>query len=100
MTSSWPAGRVRRFDVRRRDPVAKTWTESAGLSVDAIADSLRTQGIPFRGPFCWRAKLIFFVVGNYILLESELFELLGQGNLHQEGIQHLTQRIEAENSRH
>jgi hypothetical protein len=79
--------------------VTNTSTESATVFTDAVANSLRTQGIAFRGPFCTPAKRIVFVIENYILLESELVELLGQNRLDRDGIRQLAKRIEAANSR-
>ena len=73
----------------------KVGSEFAPVSVDAVKDSLRLQGIPFRGPFCTPAKRIAFVVERYIFLESELVDLLAQNKLNRDGIQELAKRIQA-----
>jgi hypothetical protein len=63
--------------------------------VEDVIDSLKTQGIAFRGP-CWaHTKPTFFVINQSILLESELIDLLEQNKLNRDGIQELTQRIKA-----
>ncbi len=79
--------------------MGKARCDSALVSVDTVVNSLRIQGIAFRGPFCTPGKRIFFVVESYILLESELVELLAQNRLDRDGIQELARRIEAANSR-
>jgi hypothetical protein len=56
--------------------VAKTSVDSAHLTVDAVANSLRIEGIAFRGPLCSQGKRIVFVVESHIFLESELAGLL------------------------
>jgi hypothetical protein len=75
--------------------MGKARSGSALVSVDAVIDSLTSQGIAFRGPFCTYLKRIFFVIDRYILLESELVDLLEQNKLNQDGIQELGKRIEA-----
>ena len=47
-------------------------------------NSLRSQGINFRGPFCTPAKHTVFVVESYVLLESELVDLLTENKLNRE----------------
>jgi hypothetical protein len=76
----------------------KTWSDSAPVSADAVINSLRIQGIAFRGPFCTPRKRIVFVVEKYLFLESELLDLLAQNKLDRGGIQELAKRIEAVNS--
>jgi len=78
--------------------MAKTSTGSAHVTADAVADWLRSQGIPFRGPFRSQAKRIVFVIEKHIFLESELLELLGQNKLDRDGIQQLARRLESMNS--
>jgi hypothetical protein len=75
--------------------MGKARTDSAPVSVEAIIDSLKIQGIAFRGPFCTHLKRVIFVVDRYILLESELLDLLEQNKLNREGIQQLGKRLEA-----
>jgi hypothetical protein len=76
--------------------MGKARNDSAPVSVDAVIDSLTIQGIAFRGPFCTQGKRVIFVVDDrYILLESELVDLLEQNNLNRVGIQELGKRIEA-----
>jgi hypothetical protein len=75
--------------------MGKARTDSAPVSVEAIIDSLKIQGIAFRGPFCTHLKRVIFVVDRYILLESELLHLLEQNKLNRDGIQELGKRIEA-----
>lgn len=67
----------------------------APLLVDAVIDSLKTQGIAFRGP-CWtHSKPAFFVIDQSILLESELVDLLEQHKLNREAIRELAKRVKA-----
>lgn len=67
----------------------------APVLVDDVIDSLKTQGIAFRGP-CWaQTKPTFFVINQSILLESELIDLLEQNKLNRDGIQELAERIKA-----
>ena len=75
--------------------MVKARSDSAPVSADAVIDSLTIQGIPFRGPFCTQGNRVIFVVDRYILLESELVDLLEQNKLNREGIQELGKRIEA-----
>ena len=70
-------------------------SDSAPVSVEAVIDSLRNQGIAFRGPFCTQRKHVIFVIDRYILLESELVDLLEQNKLNRDGILELGKRIEA-----
>ena len=74
-----------RFDMRWR-------TNQCPVSADAIINSLRIQGIAFRGPFCTPRKRIVFVVEKYLFLESELLDLLAQNKLDRGGIQELAKR--------
>ncbi len=74
--------------------MVKARSDSAPVSVDAVIDSLRIQGIVFRGPFCTQGKRVIFVVDRYILLESELLDLLEQNRLNRDGILELAKRIE------
>ena len=75
--------------------MGKARSDSAPVSVEAVIDSLRIQGIAFHGPFRTQGKRVIFVVGRYILLESELADLLEQNKLNRVGIQELGKRIEA-----
>ena len=73
----------------------KSRSNFAPVPIDAVIDSLKTQGIAFRGP-CWtHSKPAFFVIEQSILLESELIELLEQNKLNRDGIQELAERIKA-----
>jgi len=80
--------------------MAKTSTDSAYVTADAVANSLKIQGIAFYGPFCTSGERIVFVVGQNIFFESELLDLLAQNKLDQGGIQELAERIDTENSKH
>ena len=75
--------------------MAKTSTDCRYLTVDAVTNSLRIQGIAFRGPFCTPGRRIVLVVEEHIFLESELLDLLAQNKLDQGGIQELAKRIDA-----
>jgi hypothetical protein len=75
--------------------MGKARSDSAPVSVEAIIESLENQGIAFHGPLLTQGKRVIFVVGRYILLESELLDLLEQNKLNQDGIQELGKRIEA-----
>ena len=75
--------------------MGKARSDSAPASVDAAIDSLKIQGIPFRGPFRTPGKRVISVVDRYILLESELADLFEQNKLNREGIQELGKRIQA-----
>jgi hypothetical protein len=77
----------------------KTSTAFEHVPPDAVADSLRDQGIAFRGPFCSPGKRIVFVVENYIFLESELLNLLRQNRLDRAGIRQLAKRLDTTNSK-
>ena len=68
-------------------------SDSLPVSVDAVINSLTIQGIAFRGPFCTPGQRTVFVVQSHILLQSELFELLAQNKLDQNGIQEFAKRI-------
>jgi hypothetical protein len=68
-------------------------SDSLPVSVDAVINSLRIQGIAFRGPLYSQRKRIFFVVEGHIFLESELFDLLEQNKLNRDGIQEFAKRI-------
>jgi hypothetical protein len=75
--------------------MGKARSDSAPVSVEAIIDSLKIQGIAFHGPLRTQGKRVIFVVDRYILLESELADLLEQNKLNRDGIQELGKRIEA-----
>jgi hypothetical protein len=93
---SQPAERVRQIWCALEGPVmVKARSASLPVSVDAVIDSLRAQGLPFLGPFRTPGKRTVFVVEDHILLESELVDLFGQNKLNREGIQELAERIEA-----
>jgi hypothetical protein len=62
---------------------------------DAAVNSLRIQGIGFRGPLYTPGKQAVFFVESYILLESELADVFAQNKLNRDGIQALVMRIEA-----
>jgi len=79
--------------------MAKARTDSVPVSVDAVIDSLRNQGIAFRGPFHTPGKRAVFVVESYILLESELVDLFTQNMLNRDGVRALSKRIQATNSK-
>ena len=79
--------------------MVKTADSSVPIAVDAVMNSLRSQGIAFRGPFCTPAKHTIFVVESYILLESELVDLLMQNKLNRDGIRAFSKRIQATNSK-
>jgi len=68
-------------------------SDSVPVSVDAAINSLRIQGIAFRGPFCTPGQRTVFVVESSILLESELVDLFTQNKLNRDGIQELARRI-------
>ncbi len=71
--------------------MVKAGNPSSPVSADDVMNSLRTQGIAFRGPFCAPSKRIVFVVERYIFLESELVDLLAQNKLNRDGIQELSE---------
>ena len=75
--------------------MGKARSDSAPVSVEAIIDSLKIQGIAFHGPLRTQGKRVIFVVDRYILLESELADLLEQNKLNRDGILELGKRIEA-----
>jgi hypothetical protein len=68
-------------------------SDSVPVSVDAAINSLRIQGIAFRGPFCTPGQRTVFVVESCIFLESELVDLFTQNKLNRGGIQELAKRI-------
>lgn len=78
--------------------MAKISTAFDHVPSDAVADSLRNQGIDFRGPFCSQSQRIVFVVENHIFLESELLDLLAQNRLDRDGIRELARRLDASNA--
>jgi hypothetical protein len=87
---------VRQILYELEKPVmAKARSDSAPVSVDAVIDSLEIQGIAFYGPLRTQGNRVIFVIDRYILLESELVELLEQNKLNRDGIQELGKRIEA-----
>lgn len=71
----------------------KPGSNFAPVLVDAVIDSLKTQGIAFRGPCRTHSKPAFFVIDQSILLESELIDLLEQNKLNRDGIQELAESI-------
>jgi hypothetical protein len=73
--------------------MVKARSDFVPVSVDAVINSLRIQGIAFRGPFCTPGKRTVFVVESCILLESELVDLFAQNKLNRDGIQELAKRI-------
>jgi hypothetical protein len=75
--------------------MAKSRTDSALNSVDAVIDSLTIQGIAFHGPFRTQGERVFFVVDRHIFLDSELADLLEQNNLNRAAILELGKQIEA-----
>jgi hypothetical protein len=79
--------------------MAKATSSSLPVSVDAVLNSLRIQGIAFRGPFRTPGKRTVFVVESYILLESELVDLFAQNMLNRDGIRALSKRIQDTNSK-
>jgi hypothetical protein len=79
--------------------MAKAASSSLPVSVDAVLNSLRIQGIAFRGPFRTPGKRTVFVVESYILLESELVDLFAQNMLNRDGIRALSKRIQDTNSK-
>ena len=75
--------------------MVKARSDSPPVSVDGVINSLRFQGITFRGPLCTPGKRTFFVIDDHILLECELVDLLEQNRLNRDGIQELAKRIKA-----
>lgn len=73
----------------------KARSNFAPVLIDAVIDSLKTQGIAFRGPYWTHSKPTFFVIDQSIFLESELIDLLEQNKLNRDGIQRLAERIKA-----
>jgi hypothetical protein len=76
----------------------KAANSSVPVPIDAVLDSLSIQEIAFCGPFCTPAKHTVFVVESYILLESELVDLLVQNNLNRDGLGAHSKRMQATNS--
>jgi hypothetical protein len=74
-------------------------TPFAPVSIDAALNSLKIQGIAFRGPFRTRGKNVAFVVEGYIFLESELVNLFEQNRLNRDSIQELALRVGAMKAR-
>ena len=74
--------------------MGKARSAPAPVSAEAIIDALTSQGIAVGGPFCTHLERVIFVVDKYILLESELLDLLEQNKLNRDGIQELGKRIE------
>jgi hypothetical protein len=74
--------------------MGKARSAPAPVSAEAIIDALTSQGIAVHGPFCTHLERVIFVVDKYILLESELLDLLEQNKLNRDGIQELGKRIE------
>jgi hypothetical protein len=70
-------------------------TRDSAPACDAVMNSLRIQGIAFRGPFCAPSKRILFVVESYVFLESELVDLLTKNKLNRDGIEELAKRLAA-----
>jgi hypothetical protein len=93
-TSPDQPGEFRRFGVLEGPVMVKARSDSVAVSIDAVINSLRNQGIPVRG-LCTQHKGILFLVEGYILLESELVELFAQNKLNRDGIEELGKRIEA-----
>ena len=79
--------------------MGKAKSDSAPVS-DAVLNSLKTQGIAFRGPFYTRRKNVIFVVEGYILLESELVDLFAQNRLNRDGLREFAMRIGATKASH
>jgi len=63
-------------------------------SVDAVMNSLRNQGIAFRGPIHTPSRRAVFLVEGHIFLEAELVDLFSRNKLNREGIQELARQIE------
>jgi hypothetical protein len=64
-------------------------TAATGVSQKGIIkalQSLRTQNIPFKGPVQSRRGHHVVLVGTFLLLESELIELLEKDELNSAGI--------------
>lgn len=80
--------------------MTKTSAASVRVTAQAVAKSLRMQGIDFRGPCYSQTKGILFVIENQIFLESELVELFAQNKLNREGIQELAEHVETMNAKH
>ena len=75
--------------------MVKARSVSAVVSVDAVVDSLRTQRIPFRGPLRTPGQRVIFLVDGYILLQSELLDLLEQNKLNRDAIRKLAKGLQA-----
>jgi hypothetical protein len=72
--------------VRMRRGMTST---ARGVSRNGIIEalqSLRAQNIPFKGPVQSRRGHHVVLIGNVLLLEAELIELLEKGELNSDGI--------------
>src|SRR5258708_36505717 len=77
-----PAGRSSADLICAGGPVmAKARTDSVPVSADAVIDSLRNQGLGFRGPFRTAGKRTVFVSERAILLEPYLVARFRQNQL-------------------
>ena len=65
------------------------------VAVDAIADSLRRQGIPCGVTASRSSGKRIYVVEFYPFLEVELLRLLQANELHLDGLRKLRQQIES-----
>lgn len=74
--------------------MVKARSVSAFVSVAAIKDSLRIQGIAFHGPLRTPGQRVIFLVDGYVLLQSELLHLLKQNKLNRDGVQELAKGIQ------
>jgi len=64
-------------------------TAARGVSQKGIIQALQSlgaQNIPFKGPVQSRSGHHVVLVGNVLLLEAELIELLEKGELNSDGI--------------
>ena len=64
---------------------------------DAVMNSLRIQGIPFRGPFHTPGGSVLLLLDGQLFLDVELIDLFKQNKLNREGIQDLISNIGASN---
>lgn len=74
--------------------------DSVPVSVGAVIDSLRIQGIAFHGPLRTPSQRVIFLVDGYILLQSELLHLLEQNKLNRDGIQELAKCTRPQENQH
>ena len=65
------------------------------VAVDAIADSLRRQGIPCVVAVSRSTGKRIYIVEFYLFLEAELLRLLQIKELHLDGLRKLRRQIEA-----